>query len=960
VRQYDVTKHRHPALPYASPLRVILVALSLAALVVAIVLPSSLGTVLVGSAAAAGLFAVFVGLRSRGIDRTAWVLMGLGQFLNALGNLTVAIDPSRSFAGPGWADSLLFSTATLATVIGLVAFLMPVKQSRLIGVIAFDLVLVMGCVFTLGWTWDVPHLLGSSEQMASALGLIGFLAVVLDSIGVGLTWWLWRSRPPGEQAAVRLALIALVVAALGDTGVFTGRLHMNPTVASLAWVTSSLVLLVATTFAPMRSTQLVALGGRRFLDLAAGSVAVTVVAMIATGGPKDGVVQVSLGIVLLLLLIRQLQSARANQELAEQLAISEQHYRNLIDGTQEVIVVVRDDGTITYASPAASRLFGMDSLELAGIEASLFLSAADQERTRDALETIGPGGSNRLEIELRRTDGTSRQVEVLGSRTTDGYVLSMRDVTERAEILRRVEHAARRDTLTGLPNRLRFEEALDRRLASTPDASVIFCDLDGFKRVNDTCGHSAGDYLLAQVAQRLEASLPDALVARFGGDEFAILLRSGISKDAALALTRHAQAAVAGTYRVASKEITLHMAAGLAFAQTCSPADVLRNADLALYDAKAAGRGQVRLFEQSLYEDAMRRLELDERLRRALESEELSLRYQPIVDLETGIVVGAEALVRWVNEDGEILPAQELVDLAESSGSVTVLGEWVLTCAVTQAAQWRDLGYPIPVAVNVSPEQLLVGDLAHTIQRLLRSAGLSPDLLTLEITETVLLQDAETAIATMERLRELGIKIALDDFGTGYSSFAYLSRLPIDQLKIDRFFVAGIGEAGARAAIVRTMSRMSHDLGLTITAEGVENATQLELLVRMGVHRMQGYLVSRPISPDDFIEFVRRGSIATVTLIDARLPGAGSLAARNEGGGRHTARPDAAPPDASPMDAAPMDSSPMDLVPKDSSPIDASPIDSVPPDASPMDPVPMHSVPLGSVPIQAVPIQLTG
>ena len=182
---------------------------------------------------------------------------------------------------------------------------------------------------------------------------------------------------------------------------------------------------------------------------------------------------------------------------------------------------------------------------------------------------------------------------------------------------------------------------------------MVFCDLDGFKRVNDTCGHAAGDFLLAQVAQRLEASLPDSMVARFGGDEFAILLRSGISREAALALTRHAPAAVAGTYRVASKEITLHMAAGLAFAQQCSAADVLRNADLALYDAKGSGRGQVRLFEQSLYEDAMRRLELDERLRRALESDELSLRYQPIVDLETGEVIGAEALVRWVHGDGE-------------------------------------------------------------------------------------------------------------------------------------------------------------------------------------------------------------------------------------------------------------------------------------------------------------------
>jgi EAL domain-containing protein (putative c-di-GMP-specific phosphodiesterase class I) len=246
--------------------------------------------------------------------------------------------------------------------------------------------------------------------------------------------------------------------------------------------------------------------------------------------------------------------------------------------------------------------------------------------------------------------------------------------------------------------------------------------------------------------------------------------------------------------------------------------------------------------------------------------------------------------VRWVNDDGEVLPAQELVDLAESSGSVTILGDWVLASAVSQAAAWRDSGYPIPIAVNVSAEQLLVGDLAHTVQRLLRETELSPDLLTLEITESVLLDDAETAIATMQRLRAIGIKIAIDDFGTGYSSFAYLSRLPIDQLKIDRFFVAGIGESGARSAIVRTMSRMSHDLGLTVTAEGVENPMQLELLVRMGVHRMQGYLVSRPVPPEQLLELVRKGSVGAVTNREDVLPSAGSIAARGtELAGRHAA-----------------------------------------------------------------------
>ena len=885
-----VSSLRYPVIAGATFVRVAVISGALLIATLSIAIPRSLHLILVASATFACAMALLVGFRTRGSDRTAWILLGTGQGLTAIGNIAIAADSAGWFSPPGWVNSVIFTLAAAATVLGLVAFLMPAPQNSLMGVITFDLALIVACAFTLAWTWDLGHLLGGPEQTGTPISLLGIIAVALDLIGVGLVWWLWRSRPQGECLSVRLVPIAVLIATLGDTGVVTDRLHLSHDVASLTWVFESLLLLIAASFAPVRTMQQVTIGGRRFLEVATASVAITVAVLLITGGPKDSVVEVAIGIVLMLVLIRQFVSARANHELGAQLAVSERHYRNLIDATQDVIVVVKDDGTITYASPASGPLFGMESFELAGIEVSVFLSATDQQRTLDAISSMNPGTSTRVEIELRRPDRTTRQVEVIGSRTTEGYVLSMRDVTERAEILRRVEHAARRDTLTGLPNRLSFEEALDIRLASGVDASVVFCDLDGFKRVNDTCGHAAGDFLLAQVAHRLEASLPDSMVARFGGDEFAILLRSGISREAAVALTRHAQSAVAGTYRVASKEITLHMAAGLAFAQECSAADVLRNADLALYDAKAAGRGQVRLFEQSLYENAMRRLELDERLRRALACDELSLRYQPIVDLKTGLVIGAEALVRWVNEEGEILPAQELVNLAESSGSVTILGDWVLASAVRQAAEWRDAGYPIPIAVNVSAEQLLVGDLAHTVQRLLRDADVSPELLTLEITESVLLDDAETAISTMQRLRAIGIKIALDDFGTGYSSFAYLSRLPIDQLKIDRFFVAGIGEPGARAAIVRTMSRMSHDLGLIVTAEGVEDALQLELLVRMGVHRMQGYLVSKPVLPDELLELVRCGSIDSVALLEDLAPNAGSLSDRGSDLiGRHSA-----------------------------------------------------------------------
>ena len=590
-----------------------------------------------------------------------------------------------------------------------------------------------------------------------------------------------------------------------------------------------------------------------------GARRVTVIVLLGSARPVDTFVKAVSALTILVVLVRQLMMSRTNASLAGELERSERHFRTLVDGTRDVFMMV-DTTARSPREPGVDRpvrLFALAAGRTAGDDAS---AARDHARFNDLFERMTTGTWDRVEAEIRRPDGTRRQLDAQCSRTPEGFILSVRDISDTVEMLRRVEIAASHDMLTRLPNRLSFETALRERLQIDGLASVVFMDLDGFKRVNDTSGHAAGDALLVQVAHRLRASVDDCLVARFGGDEFAVLLRRGVSHEGAMVLATHAQQSIAGTYHVAGNEITIRATAGLSFADHGTVAEVMRNADLALYAAKADGHGALRLFDQTMYDREVRRVELDERLRRALSSQDLSVYYQPVLDLESGAITSAEALVRWFDGEQAVLAPDELISLAESTGSVTALGEWVMGQAIRQAAEWQRAGHSLSIAVNISTKQLLVGDLVATVDRLLRQESLDPRLLILEVTESVLLEDADRAISTMDQLHALGVRIAIDDFGTGYSSLTYLSRLPVDQLKVDRYFVSGLGLVESRTAIVQTIVRLCRDLDLLVTAEGVEHPHQLELLREMGVHHLQGFLISKPLSAPDIIAFLDRGA----------------------------------------------------------------------------------------------------
>ncbi|HEU5449001.1 MAG TPA: EAL domain-containing protein [Acidimicrobiia bacterium] len=416
-----------------------------------------------------------------------------------------------------------------------------------------------------------------------------------------------------------------------------------------------------------------------------------------------------------------------------------------------------------------------------------------------------------------------------------------------------LRHRATHDVLTGMLNRAALAEALTDCLTSGSPAAVLFMDLDRFKLVNDTHGHAVGDALLIALGQRLLAVVrPQDTVARFGGDEFVILCPGVVEEEVALQIAHRMSDALADVFLVEGHELFLTGSVGVAIGRPSDgPEDLLRDADNAMYRAKEQGRPGYAFFDAGMRDRSRRRLELEQELHFALERDELRLVYQPVFDTETGDVIGAEALLRWDSPQGPISPA-EFIPIAEETGLVMPIGDWVLRTACRQAAAWRrELGRGLPVSVNIAARQLTRPGLATQVLVALGEAGANPDDLVLEITEHGVLEDFAAAFRHLQEVRALGVRVAVDDFGTGWSSLSYLQRLPVDELKIDRSFVATLGVEGPSMAIVGALVSLAHGLGLTVVAEGVETDEQLAELRRLGCDSVQGFLLARPAPPEE-------------------------------------------------------------------------------------------------------------
>jgi diguanylate cyclase (GGDEF)-like protein/PAS domain S-box-containing protein len=610
-----------------------------------------------------------------------------------------------------------------------------------------------------------------------------------------------------------------------------------------------------------------------------GSLAVSTVAQVQQG-ILDSFASWTRSFIIIALVGRQVLSLLENSSLARhlesrviertaELRASEQRFQALVQHSSEAVILVDADGKVEYVSESMTRVFGYSEAHLLGRRLTQILDSGAGARLREGLAEVAerPYGVLELELPLHHRDGHQCTVQftvtnLLDNPSVGGLVLNTRDISERRQLEDQLVHQAFHDSLTSLANRALFKDRVDHALArtkrQTPSVAVLFIDLDGFKEVNDSLGHAAGDRLLIQVGERLAASVrPSDTVARFGGDEFAVLVEDASDDVDVIQVAERVLEGLRQPFEVNGRE--LHVRGSMGIARMESDVDgadhLLRNADLAMYRAKAAGRGGFERYDPEMHTELVQRVQLEADLRRALEAGELFLLYQPTFDLASGQLVGAEALARWQHPTRGLVLPTEFIPLAEASGLIRPLGAWVLREACRQAAEWQrttaQRDKPMALNINLSGRQLQYPGVVDDVAAALAESGLPPDSLVLEMTESVLMDDSENVLDILRRIKELGARLAIDDFGTGYSSLSYLHRFPVDMLKIDRSFVERLSHASDNAELARTIVRLGQSLQLVTVAEGVEDSAQFLALRRMGCDVGQGFYFGRPMESEE-------------------------------------------------------------------------------------------------------------
>ncbi len=621
-------------------------------------------------------------------------------------------------------------------------------------------------------------------------------------------------------------------------------------------------------------------------SLARAGTARTIIAPVVVRGRLQGVVRVtgtrplawhlqqSLG-----MLAGHVALALEGLEIADDLAErrSEERFRSLVQNSNDLIVVLEPDLTIRYVTPSASALLGLEPAALVGAKLDERFHSDEHDLAVSRLrDDVRVEGSITHEFRLRRADGAWRTFEgtigdLLDDPAVGGLVLTARDVSERRALEDQLTRQAFHDGLTGLANRAlladRVKHALVRAARTQAHVAVMFLDVDDFKTINDSLGHEAGDEMLVELATRLQQCMRGAdTAARLGGDEFALVLEETNGVEGAAAVARRVLAAIGAPLTVGGAVVHPRASIGITFGTSGqSPGELLRNADVAMYQAKRSGGGRFELYDPHMHEAALARLELKADLERAFRADELDIHYQPIVDLDTGVTEGLEALLRWTHPvRGPISPA-EFVPLAEETGLISELGQWVLSRACRQVREWQRV-VPgcdrLSANVNLSARQVLEPGLKERITDVLRETGLEAQSLTLEITESTMMEDVAAVTARLAELRADGIRIAIDDFGTGFSSLGYLQRFPVDELKIAKEFVDDMVFNARNARLVEGIVKLGAALDLSTLAEGIETMEQRRRLLSMGCVLGQGYLFARPVPASQVAALLRRGAVA--------------------------------------------------------------------------------------------------
>ncbi|WP_025225386.1 putative bifunctional diguanylate cyclase/phosphodiesterase [Fimbriimonas ginsengisoli] len=540
---------------------------------------------------------------------------------------------------------------------------------------------------------------------------------------------------------------------------------------------------------------------------------------------------------------------------------SERRFRSLVRNNADVIAVANAEGKLKLVSEASERLWGRPPDELVGESIYRYTFAEDVVYLVDALNEVSRSSQSSTELEVRVQNGSTEyrpfQVHLNNlsdDPDVDGILMTFHDLTERKRLESELTYNAFHDRLTGLPNRALFMDRLAQRLrleGREPSlCAVLFIDLDNFKVINDSLGHATGDSLLVAVAERFQTVLRQSdTIARLGGDEFTVLLDRVETPDEVNVVASRIIKAMERAFVVGNSEMFVTTSIGIATSAD-GQADahrLLRDADTAMYEAKAQGKNSFAIYDNRMNELAVERLELEWDLRNALDHKQLSLVFQPIVDIRTGKMLEVEALLRWEHPTRGMISPTLFIPIAEETGLICSIGLWVFREACYQLHRWGEQYKDLIIGVNVSARQFHQPDFVQQVKRTLSELRVEPCRIKLEITETAMLHDLDTIRSVLEQLRSLGLRIAIDDFGTGYSSISYLSRLPVDTLKIDRSFIIPLGEDKRTDGVVKAMIAMAASLGLQVTSEGIETPQQLEVLRSMGCDRGQGYLFARPL-----------------------------------------------------------------------------------------------------------------
>ncbi|MGX6603038.1 putative bifunctional diguanylate cyclase/phosphodiesterase [Micromonosporaceae bacterium Da 78-11] len=846
-----------------------------------------------GLATAALCAAVACLLRARsftGRARWGWALVGLGVLSWGLGQscwvyLESVVGDEAPF--PSTAD-LGYLGMVLLTPIGLL--IMPSATHALASRVrsVLDGLMVALSLMLTAWILVVAPLI--EEGKDSPLALYVSLAYPLgDVVIVTMVVYMLALQRRRGRDFTRLALVGAGIGAFAVSDIGYAYLNLigeyvSGSVTDIGWFAGfSLILLAARKpAAPLDGDQDEAGDDAQPIGILLPYVAVlaalvTSILFYAKTGHTNLFVAYCRSALILLIVGRQLLTLRENRDLTRtlearvadrtaELFASEQRFHALVQHSSDVVTVVSPEADVLYQSESVQRVFGYPAHVLTGRRLTKLLDPESALRLAQALRQVAgrPYATTVLELAVRHRDRRVRQAEMtitnlLGDPSVGGLVLNTRDISERKELQDQLVHEAYHDALTQLANRALFRERVAdalRRQGPDDEVTVLFLDLDGFKEVNDSLGHLAGDQLLVQVADRLRASVRDVdLVARFGGDEFAVLVESPLGEDDAALVAQRIVEVLEEPFASETRDIHVHASIGLATAgllgetETDGAEQLMRNADLAMYKAKSAGGSCYISYDPAMLSGLVERLELEADLRLALERGELELHYQPTVDLSTSEVIGFEALVRWHHPLRGMTAPLEFIPIAEATGLIVPLGRWVLREACRQAVEWTVAGggRPVKMAVNVSVRQFDRADFAEVVASILAETGLQAGQLCLEMTESVLMTDTDDNLEQLVRLKALGVTLAIDDFGTGYSSLAYLRRFPVDTLKIDRSFVERLGALTDDTALADTIVQLGKSLGMATVAEGIEEFGQLAALREMGCGFAQGYYFSRPV-----------------------------------------------------------------------------------------------------------------